>query len=140
MVKVTPEEYAEKWARRLKGARVDIERGIERVDKAPTEKAVEKKEKFVQRLTEAIESGRWEEGLKKVGLEDWKEAMKKKALPRLSSGVDESIGKMENVGKELLPYIEKVQKEIQAMPDLTLDDAIERAKRWIQKMAEYKKK
>lgn len=140
MVKVTPEEYAEKWARRLKGARVDIERGIERVDKAPTEKAVEKKEKFVQRLTEAIESGRWEEGLKKVGLEDWKEAMRRKALTRLSSGVDDAVGKMENVGKELLPYIERVQKEIQAMPDLTLDDAIERAKKWIQKMAEFKKK
>ena len=140
MVKVTPDEYAEKWARRLKGARVDIERGIERVDKAPTEKAVEKKEKFVQRLTEAINEGKWEAGLKRVGLDDWKKAMKEKALARLSSGVDASVDKMEAVGKELLPYIESLQKEIKSMPDLTLDDAIERAKAWIQGMAKFKRK
>jgi len=140
MVKVTPEEYAEKWARRLKGARVDIERGIKRVKENPAEKAIAKKDKFVTRLNEAINEGRWEAGLEKVKLEDWKKAMTEKALPRLSSGVDASVDKMTSVGRELLPYIESVQEEIKSMPDLTLDDAIERAKRWIQRMAEYKKK
>ena len=39
MAKVTPQEFAEKWARRTQGATQDYIRGIDRVTEAPGVKA-----------------------------------------------------------------------------------------------------
>jgi len=138
MVKVNEREFAEKWARRLKGATEDIRKGVERLDKNPAEEAIKKKEKLKARLIEAIDSGRWERALAKVTLDDWKKAMINKGIGRISAGVDEAKGKMEEFGKALLAHIEAGQKELEGMPDLTLEDNIQRMEKFIRHMAKFR--
>lgn len=140
MVKVNEKEFAEKWARRLKGATEDIRRGVEKLDRNPAEEAIKKKEKMKARLIEAIDSGRWEAGLKKVTLEEWKAKMLNKGIGRIPSGVDEATPKMEEFAKVLLPHIEEGRKKIEGMPDLTLEDNIRRMEEFIRHMAKLKYK
>lgn len=138
MVRVTPEEFAEKWSRRLKSATEDIRKGVEKLDKNPTELAIKKKEKLKQRLIEAIDSGRWERALQRVTLEDWKRAMISKGLNRIPAGVDEATPKMSEFGKALLSHIEGGQKAIENMPDLTLEDNINRMVTFIRHMSKFR--
>ena len=140
MVRVNEKEFAEKWARRLKGATEDIRRGVEKLDRNPAEEAIKKKEKMKARLIEAIDSGRWEAGLKKVTLEEWKAKMLNKGIGRIPAGVDEATPKMEEFARVLLPHIEEGVKKIEGMPDLTLEDNIRRMEEFIRHMAKLKYK
>lgn len=140
MARVDASEFAEKWNRRLKASLEDIRRGVERVDKAPTELATKKKEKMKQKLIEAIDSGRWERGLQKVTLEDWKRAMLNKGLTRISAGVDEATPKMQAFGQALLNHIDAGLKQIENMPDLTLEDSINRMVTFIRHMSKFRYK
>lgn len=138
MVRVDANEFAEKWSRRLKASLEDIRKGVEKVNEAPSKKAIAKKEKLKQRLIEAIDSGRWERALSKVTLEDWKRAMIQKGLSRIASGVDEATPKMIEFGQALLQHIEAGQKAIENMPDLTLEDNINRMVAFIRHMAKFR--
>jgi len=131
-------EYAEKWSRRLKGAIADITAGVEALDKNPAEEAIKAKEKMKAKLLEAIDSGRWEGGLKKVTLEEWKRKMLNKGIPNISRGVDEAIPDMEEFGNWLLPKVtdiaERVKREI---PGVTLEDSIRRMEQFVREMAKH---
>jgi len=138
MVKVTEDEFVDKWGRRLKGATEDIRRGVDKVTENPAEKAIKKKEKLKARLIEAIESGVWENQLKKVSLDDWKTAFKEIGIGRISSGVDKATPKMREVASKLLPHVEAGQRKIEGMPDLTLDDNIRRMEEFVRHMSKLK--
>lgn len=140
MAKLTPQEFREKQARRLKGAIEDIRAGIERVSTAPTAQAAAKQEKMVANLTQAVQSGKWAARLKKVTLEDWKAATATKGLPRIASGIDGAAAKVEDFAAQLLSYEDQVLAQIKAMPDLTLEDSINRATTWIRQMSKFSKK
>jgi len=137
-VKLTPEEIAAKWNRRLKAATEDIRTGVEKVTEAPSAKAVAKKDKFKTRLTEAIDKGRWEAGLKKYTLEQWKKDMAEKAVPRIPGGVDAAQPDFAAFMSRLIPHLNTVVAEIEKMPDVTLEDSIARATKLIRRMAEFK--
>jgi hypothetical protein len=139
-VKYTPDEVAEKWARRMKAATEDIRRGVEKVTEAPSLKAVQKKDKMKAKLMEAIDKGVWEYWLKKYGLEDWKRDMASKALPRIPSGVDAATPDFRDFMNQLLGHINSILPEIQKMPDMTLDDSIARVEKFIRRMSEFKRK
>jgi len=139
MAKVTAEEFAEKYARRMKGAIPDIQRGIERVSEAPTKRAAAKKEKMRARVLEAIDTGRWEAGLNAVSLEAWKAEITEKGISRIPQGVDRATGKVADFARKLLPYQDALAKKIQTMPDLTLEDAVNRAAEWIRGMSKFRK-
>ena len=79
-ITITPEEFAEKHARRLKAAVEDIRAGVERVTESPTAKAAAKQDKMIARLQEAVSSGKWAARLKAVPLEDWKSKTIRRAL------------------------------------------------------------
>ncbi|MEM4721443.1 MAG: hypothetical protein QXT73_05220 [Candidatus Methanomethylicaceae archaeon] len=139
MAKVNPQEFAEKWARRLAAAGPDIQRGVTRVDKAPTEQAAAKKDKMLTNLTNAIQQGKWESGLRRVTLADWKRAMAEKGLARISQGVQTAQPKMAEFANQLLPYQDSLRAQIETMPDITLEDNIARVNAWIRGMAKFKR-
>lgn len=140
MARVDSKQFADKWGRRLKGATEDIKRGIENVTEAPTKKAAAKKDKMRQNIIASIDNGKWERGLNRVTLEDWKQNILTKGMQRLSSGVDGAQSKMEAFGAELLPHIDNVKKSIDGMPDVTLDDSINRMVAFTRGMAQFKRK
>jgi len=139
MARVTPEQYQEKHARRLKASIQDIQSGIERVTESPTAKAAKKADKMKARLVAAIDDGKWQRGLMKVSLEDWKEKAVRKGIPRIADGIDGAAKKVIDFAGQLLPHIDKVKGDIDKMPDLTLEDSINRMVTFTRGMSKFKK-
>lgn len=126
MPKLTPKQAQEKHNRRLKASLQDIRDGIDRVTESPTEKAAAKQDKMLSRLTASVQSGKWADGLKSVSLSEWKQKFKDKGVGRISAGIDAAAGKTEAFYGQLFPHIESLQTQVKNMPDLTIDDSIER--------------
>ncbi len=139
MAKLTPEEFQEKQARRLKGSIDDMRMGIERVTEAPTIKAAAKKDKMKQNLVASIDSGKWEAGLKRVTLEDWKTKMIDKGLNRVAAGIDGAKEKTIAFAQEFLPHLDKIGDELKKMPDLTLEDSISRMTHQVRRASQFKR-
>jgi len=139
-IKVDAEEFAEKHARRLKGAIEDVRAGVEKVTESPTLKAAAKKTKMLQNLQQSVTSGKWETGLKRVSLEQWKQKTIDKGLGRIAAGVDEAHDKMVAFGAQLLSYESGLKDQVDKMPDLTIEDSINRATSWIRGMAKFERK
>ena len=139
MAKVTPEEYQEKHARRLKASITDITRGVERVTKSPTAAAAEKEDKMLANLTKSVQDGKWARGLKKVSLEDWKSKMINKGVQRIAGGIDGAKDKVVEFASELLPHVDSGVSKVKGMPDLTIEDSINRASTFIRHMAGFKR-
>jgi hypothetical protein len=140
MAMMTPEQFADKHNRRTKAALEDMRAGIEAVAEAPTAKAAAKQEKFRQKLIEAIESGKWANGLKRVSLEEWKQKMLDLGVNRVAAGLDANKKKVQEFAAQLLPHIEAGQKAIEKMPDVTLEDNIQRMTAFIRHMAKFQRK
>jgi len=140
MPKINPSEGAEKWARRTKAATIDVAAGVDRVSEAPTAKAAAKIDKMLANFMEAVSSGKVARGLNRVTLQEWKDAMKTVGVGRIASGVDgKGTAKMESFAREFYPFLERVQSEIDAMPDTTLEDSINRAVTNMRRLHEFKR-
>jgi hypothetical protein len=137
MAKLTPQQFAEKWQRRLQSAAPDITNGINRVDSAPTEKAALKKDKMLANVTLSINNGKWEAGLHRVTLADWKKAAIEKGVPRIAQGATGATPKVTNFASQLLPFQDTLQAQVKALPDLTLEDSINRMNVWVRGMAKF---
>lgn len=140
MPKLTAQQVAEKHARRTKGAVQDMVQGVENVTVNPAELAVKKKAKMVQNFNTAMQDGKWERGLKRVTLDGWKDAMKNKGAGRVAAGIDAAMPKTEAFFSELIPFQEDLQKKVSTLPDLTLEDSIQRATTWIRGMSNFRKR
>ena len=139
-LKVNPAEFVEKHARRLKGATEDIRRGIQRVDVAPGIKAAAKQDKMKAKLVASIDDGTWANRVKAVSLEDWKRKAETKGLARIATGIDEAAPKVLNFAEQLLPAVEAAKSKVDAMPDMTLEDSINRMATFTREMSKFKKK
>ena len=140
MMAKDPRQVTDKWARRLSGATEDIRAGVEAVTEAPSQKAVQKKEKLKARWLEAIDSGKWESNLSKVSLEEWKNKMVSKGIARITQGVEDGRQKMEDFMSQFLPYLDTVRRRVEQMPDRTLEDRINRMVTMIRELSKFKKK
>jgi hypothetical protein len=138
MPKVTAAEFREKHAARLKAAMADVQRGVDRVSVAPGTQAAAKQAKMLTRLTEAVNSGKWSKRVSAIGLEEWKTLMKDKGIPRIASGIDAAGAKVEKFAGELLAFESTVQAKIDRMPDLSLEDSVNRASTWIREMSKFR--
>lgn len=139
MVKVNAEEFAKKWGDNLKGSTERMKVQVDKVTEAPSVKAAAKQDKMIANLTAKINDGTWAANLKKYSLEDWKKDMKDTGIPRISGGVDKAKEKVTSFAGKLLSYEDTLQGEVRRMADLTLEDSIARASKWIRKMSEFKK-
>lgn len=139
MAKLTPVEYFEKLKRRLSAATDDIRKGVEAVTENPMEKAAAKKDKWLQGIIDAHASGKWERGLLRTDLADWKKAMIDKGVARIATGIAGAEKKVVAFATELLPFQDRLKTEIDRMPDVTLDDSIARMAAWARGMAEFKR-
>lgn len=136
---LTPAQVAEKHIRRTKQAVVDMQNGVAAVTEAPSKAAVAKQDKLLSNLTASIQSGKWARNTARVTLDDWKKAMLEKGVNRVAQGLDGSQKKIEDFFAQLLPFQQNIQQEISRMPDLTLEDGINRATAWMRKMATFKR-
>ncbi|GAH61227.1 unnamed protein product [marine sediment metagenome] len=113
--------------------------GIERVTVSPTHLAVKAKAKMKANIVKSIDDGKWERGLLRVDVAEWKEKAINKGLPRISIGIDEAAGKVEAFASDFLPFLDKVATKVDAMPDVTLEDSIARMTTQIREVAKFKR-
>ena len=139
-IKLTAEEFADKHARRLKGSIDDIRSGVGKVTIAPTLQAAAKQDKMLQNLTAAVQSGKWAARLKAVDLPTWQDKILNKGLGRIASGIDGAHDKVVAFAAQLLPYEASLQDQVGKMPDLTLEDSVNRASSWIRGMSKFTRK
>lgn len=139
MAKLSPAEFQEKHARRLKASVEDVRAGIDRVTENPCEKAAAKQDKMLTNLTAAVSSGKWAAGLKRVSLEDWKKQARDVGVNRIAAGIDAAKTKVVAFAEELLPHIDRQKSKIAGMPDVTLDDNINRMVAFTRGMSEFKR-
>lgn len=139
-INITPEEFADKLARRLKAAIPDIQAGIQKVTENPMQKAATKKAKMLQNVTEAVQSGKWEAGLRRVSLDEWKQKFTEKGVNRIAQGIDSSKDKVVAFASQLLEYEKSLKAQIDQMPDLTLEDSLNRMTTWMRGMSKFRRK
>ena len=138
MAKLTPQQYTDKWASRLKGAGQQIRDGVANLTVNPCAQAAAASKKWIQKVSDA--EGKFVRGLGRVSLEEWKSQLLGKGVQRISSGVDGALAKQVEFASQLLPYTDTVKAACNAMPGLTLDDGINRAVKAIQLMAKFQRK
>ena len=138
MAKLTPQQAREKHARNLKASVPDIQIGVNAVTDAPGAKAAAQQEKMLTNLTEAVRSGKWARRVSAVTLEDWKANMLQKGVGRIASGIDGASDKVEAFFAQLFPYQDTLKRQLDNMPDLTLEDSINRMVTWVRGMADFK--
>jgi len=139
MAKLTATEFQEKHARRLKAAVEDVRKGIDRVTENPCDKAAAKQDKMLTNLTRSVTDGKWAAGLKRVTLEEWKRKARDIGVNRIAAGIDGAKDKVVSFAEALLPHIDRGVEKIKGMPDVTLDDNINRMTSFIRHMSEMKR-
>jgi hypothetical protein len=139
-VKLTPEQYVAKHAQRTKAAVPDYTAGIQGVTSSPTAAAAAKQNKMLANITEAVNSGKWKAGLQRVSMEDWKNAAINKGAGRIAAGIDGAADKVHSFAQQLLPYESSLQEQVNKLPDLTLEDSVNRASTWIRGMSKFQRK
>ena len=140
MARVTAEEYAEKWGRRLKGATEDIRRGVDRVAEAPGIAAARQADLMLQKLTESITSGKWANQVAGVSLEEWKTAIKDKGIARIAAGVDAATPKQREMAQRLLAAVDESVAIVNRTPRGSLEDNIQRMTTFAREMNQRKLK
>lgn len=139
MAKLTPAEFQEKHAKRLKASVEDVRKGIDRVTENPCEKAAAAQDKMLTNLTAAVNSGKYAAGLKRVSLPEWKRKARDIGVNRIAAGIDGAKEKTIAFAEELLPHIDRAKAKIAGMPDVTLDDNINRMCEHARFMATFKR-
>lgn len=139
MSKLTPEEYANKQATRLKASIEDIRIGINKVTVAPGAQAAANQAKMLANITAAINTGKWGNALRAVSLEEWKTKASSKGVNRISEGIDAAHDKVVAVATKLLPFIDALQATVNKMPDVTIEDAVNKSAAMIRGMHKFVK-
>jgi hypothetical protein len=139
-VRFTPDEIASRWNATLKASTDKIRQGVAKVDAAPSAKAIANKDVLKARLLEAIEKGRWERQLGKVTLDDYKRLMTDVGIPRIASGADANVGKVQDFAGKLIPAVNSALSKVAPIKPVTLEDSVNRMTTFVREMAKFKYK
>ncbi len=139
-VKITPDQMSEKWNRRTKNAIGDMVQGIQNVSESPAKKAVAKQDKMKANLMKSIDDGTWSKRLGSVTLDDWKTKTVQKVQERLPGGVDAAMPKRQKFDNWLHKELNTVLPKIDSMPDLTMEDSVNRVRALMEHMNKNKYK
>ena len=133
-----PRASARKWQNRLKASTQEIRDGVEATTENPADAAAAAADKWVDRVTNSRD--RFVAGLSRVTLEQWKMATIEKGIPRIAAGADAAVGMVEEFQTEQMQFQAAIDRELQGMPDVTLEDSISRAQHQMRRMAEFRRR
>lgn len=134
----TAEQIAQKWANAMAASTQKFTAGVEAVSTNPMEKAAARADQYLAGVQEAVASGRYSAGLRRVSLSDWKQAMIKKGAPRLGSGAQAAIPKFRAFMTRLMSHIESGKSMLESTPRGDFATNVQRAVRWMEHMHQAK--
>lgn len=135
-----PTSVASKWAANLGNATQSIREGIENVTESPMAKAANRTDAYLAGIQKAVADGKFQDGLRRVSLEDWKRALMEKGLPRIATGARASEGKFADFMADFLPHVEAGQRALESMPRGDLSQNIQRAVAMMQHNARFRRR
>lgn len=121
------QDVADKWASRTAAAGPDYAKGIANTQVNPMELAAAAKDKWLANIQAAAAAGRFEDGLRKVSPQAWKEKAMKKGAPRIAEGVNQAKPRMVTFLNGFLPAQEQVTAQTKQMASTTFEDRVQRA-------------
>ena len=136
MVRVSPDQGAEKWARNLSAASQDIATGIARVSTAPGAKAAQASGKWLQKVTQA--EGKFKSNVARVTLSDWQKAATD-GVSRVAAGANAKKGKMASFAADFYAHLDRGANAIASMPTNTVEDGIAKSAAQIRHNAAFKR-
>lgn len=136
MVRVSPSDGANKWARNLGASTSDVQAGIARVSVAPGQKAAQQSGKWLTKVTQAED--KFKRNVGRVTLQDWQKAASDGAS-RIAAGANAKKSKMESFATEFYAHLDRGMAAINAMPTNTVEDGIAKAAAQIRHNAAFKR-
>ena len=133
----TPQQVAAKWQQRLSQATQQITDGVNSVTQAPGQAAADAKALWVQQVTASAD--KWAANTRAVTLDQWKNAMINKGIPRVATGATAAQPKVEAFMTQFLPHVESVAQRVRQMPKGGLANGIARATAQIQGNAQFRR-
>lgn len=136
----TPQQAADSWARGMSSSAEKMKAGVNAVTESPTAAAARASDRYLQGIQRAVSSGKWAAGLNSVSLQDWKQSMLDKGIPRVATGAQAAKGKMQNFLAQFLPYVKAGVDQINSsMPRGDLETNIARSAAMARYNANFKK-
>lgn len=133
-----PQQAADNWANGMANAGTKMRAGIEAVTTNPMETAAGRVDAYVAGVQRAASNGKYQAGLRRVTLQDWKRAMIDKGLGRIAGGAQAGKPKMQQFLAEFLPYVETVKASLP--PRGSLDQNIQRMIQQVQGNAAFRRR
>jgi hypothetical protein len=87
-----------KWQQRSSAAAQDYAAGVQNTDKDPTALAIAAGQRYIQRVQESFNSGKWANGLRRVGKAGWQQAVTSKGVQNYTSGINAATVRVRPVG------------------------------------------
>ena len=135
---LTTQQVVDRWAARGAASGDTVTRGVNAVTDSPTEKAAQAKQRWIDGVNRAAQSGRYEQGLRRVTLQEWRDAMIKKGVPNMVNGYTNGKAKFQRFMETFLPYVREGAARVRAMPKGTIDQSIARAAEMIRHNARFR--
>lgn len=133
--RLTAEQAADKWQRRMQTAAEDYTTGVNAVTESPTAAAAEQANKYQVGVQEAVAQGRFQRGLERVSLQDWKTAAVEKGAPRLATGATAAAPLVRTRLQQIFAAQDEVLAIVDQMPTDTLEQRIAKSTRWQMEMS-----
>lgn len=138
--KKSASQVAQKWSANLQAATQSIQQGVNAVTTSPTQLAAANVNGYLQGVQQAVSSGKWQQRLQAVSLNDWKTAMLNKGVPHIQTGAVQGQSKVQQVFGPLLDYVYNVRDQVNAAnPRGSLAQNLQRANAFATAMHNYNK-
>lgn len=128
-----PATVAAKWAANLGAATQAITDGVNAVSVAPGQAAARQKAVWANNVQAA--QNKWAQRVAAVSLSDWQQAILTKGVPRVATGAQAAVPKMQTFMTKLLPYIASGQSSLPARGDFNAN--LNRMTAWAQYMHKF---
>jgi hypothetical protein len=119
MPPLDPQTVADKWVQRAGAASADYQRGVEQTDKDPTALAAAAGARYIAKVQEAYNSGKWARRLQAVGKAGWTQAVVSKGVANYTTGVNSARDKYATAIGPVLQAVAAGQRIVAGMPNVT---------------------
>ena len=136
---ITPQQAASKLANGIRNGTTAYSDGVNAVQVAPSSQAIAKKSKWVQAMTDPRTHDRWEAGLSRISLLDWKNATSGIGAQRFAQSADKAQSNYQEFANDFFPFLEQGQQQVNSMPDVTLDERINKAVAMMRYTSQYQR-
>lgn len=115
---ITPQQAAANWQKGMSNSTDKLKAGVNSVTVNPMEQAANAQDRYIAGIQKAVSSGKWQAGLRRKSLQDWKDAMNNKGAARVASGATAAVPKVQAFMGQFLPYINSVVSSLPPRGDL----------------------